>query len=251
MTPDPGRLARAALLLGFAALVAKLFAAGEMPKYMTPALDPLTALAGLVAGLMGVVEVWGARRRPEPHEHGPDPIERALAYFVVALPIALGIAVSPRALGPSSLGGERVGGLLLAAPELWSAEAPPRRADGPAGSENTPLDDVPAILAHLREVGPAAAGRRVRATGLALRSDDLGREEFALLRFVIAHCVADARPLALLVVAGRGAGMPAEGWVEIEGVIEARERDGVRLVTLVADRLRPIAEPANPYLAAF
>ena len=60
MSRDPGRLVRAALLLGFAGLIAKLFAAGQMVKYMTPALDPLTALTGVALAVMGAIELRGS-----------------------------------------------------------------------------------------------------------------------------------------------------------------------------------------------
>jgi putative membrane protein len=257
MRREPGRLARGALLLGFAALVGKLFAAGEMPKYMTPALDPLTALAGVALAVMGVVDLIGRRDRgearreqeSEAHEHGADPLERGLTCLVALLPVALGLAVTPRALGSSSLGGDQVSSLLLAfAPGASPpASAPP--VPVPPASTAAPLDDVPGLLAYLREAGASGTGRRVRATGLMLRGDGLGPGEFALLRFAIAHCVADARPLGLLVVAS-GAEVPIDRWVEIEGVLAARERDGASLVTIVADRVAPVDEPANPYLPA-
>ena len=243
MTRDRSRLCRAALLFGFALLIAKLFLAGEMVKYMTPALDPLTALTGLVLAVMALMEVAGGGQGGG--REGP-PLERALTYLLVLLPLALGLGVAPRALGASALGGEAVGSLLLtfapaASPPALTTPAEPAR----------PLDDVGDLLAWLRQAGEAGVGRRVRATGLVMRSDGLAADEFALLRFVIAHCVADARPLALLVVAGGvAAGAPTDQWVEVEGVVAARAREGDRLVTLVAERVRPVEEPANPYLSA-
>ena len=92
-------------------------------------------------------------------------------------------------------------------------------------------------------------GQRVRATGLALRGEGLRGREFALLRYSIAHCVADARPLALLVI-GSGDPVAVDQWVEVDGVLGVREREGNGLVSIVAERVRPIAEPQNPYLSA-
>src|SRR5262249_22453837 len=50
---DGMRLLRGVLLIGFAALIAKLFITGEMTRYMAPALDPLMAFTGVVVGAMG------------------------------------------------------------------------------------------------------------------------------------------------------------------------------------------------------
>jgi putative membrane protein len=85
---------------------------------------------------------------------------------------------------------------------------------------------------------------------MAARSDALAPNELALLRYAIAHCVADARPLALLVVGPRALDLTEDQWVEVEGVVAVRQREGDRLVTVVAEHITPIDEPANPYLAA-
>jgi uncharacterized repeat protein (TIGR03943 family) len=246
-------LGRAALLLMSAALIAKLFAAGEMVKYMAPALDPLTALTGLVLGVMGVMEGWRALRRSPAtsdvaHGHGTEGtldamLEGGLTYVVVLLPLVLGLAVAPRALGTSALGGERVTRLLLTfAPGSPPASRPPK--------PDEPLDDIGPMLAYLQRAGDGSVGQPVRVTGMVMKSDALGDGEFALLRYAIAHCVADARPVALLVVTPTPPDVPPDQWVEIEGEVASREREGDRLVTIVARRITPVEEPRNPYLFA-
>jgi putative membrane protein len=241
---DRGRLVRAALLLGFAALIGKLFAAGEMVKYMTPALDPLTALTGVVLAVMGAMELRGGGDAGEADgRHPGGALDRALTYGLVLVPLALGLLVTPRALGSGALGGESVAGLLL-------IFAPGAAAPGAAPPPARPLADVPDLLAYLRQAGIGGVGQRVRATGMVARSDALGADELVLLRYAIAHCVADARPLALLVAGAHAPGSAPDQWVEVEGVLAAREREGDRLVTIVAERVTPVEEPRNPYLPA-
>ncbi len=242
---DPVRLLRAVLLFGFAALIAKLFVAGEMVKYMAPALDPLTVLTGVVLAAMGVVELAGGSRHAHDDEQTADPLEQTLTYMLVILPLALGILVTPRGLGAGALGGESVASLLLA---YAPGSAPAQGGEPPAPAK--PIGDTADILAYLQQAGVSGVGQRVRATGLALRTEALGEREFALLRYSIAHCVADARPLALLVVAAGDPVVAADQWVEVDGVLGVREREGDRLVSIVAERVRPIAEPQNPYLSS-
>ena len=237
-------LGRAVILLASAGLIATLFADGEMVKYMAPALDPLTALTGLAFAVMGVMEAWRAlRARPDgaasrlahaahDAEHGRATVgtldatlEQLLTWVVVVLPLVLGLVVAPRALGTSALAGERVARLLL-------TFAPGPSAAAPAPTPAEPLDDVGPLLTYLRRVGPGSVGQPVRVTGLVMPSDALGGGEFALLRYAIAHCVADARPVALLVVAPSVPEGRADQWVEIEGEIGMREREGDRLVTI-------------------
>jgi uncharacterized repeat protein (TIGR03943 family) len=251
-------LARAALLLASAALIAKLFAAGEMAKYITPALDPLTALTGVVLAAMGVIDGWRALHTRDDGDaaavhdvehadgsHGglEATFERGLTYAVVLLPIVLGLMLAPRAMGTSALAGERVTHLLLTfAPGSSSAPRPPKPDES--------LDDTGPVLAYLRRVGDGSVGQRVRVTGMVMTSDALEAGEFAVLRYAIVHCVADARPVALLVVAPAPVNMPSDQWIQIDGEVSSRPREGDRLVTIVARRITPIAEPNNPYLFA-
>jgi uncharacterized repeat protein (TIGR03943 family) len=245
VTRDPGRLLRAALLFGFALLIAKLFWTGQMVKFMAPALDPLTAATGVVLAAMSLMGLAGSGR-PRAHGHrsgAPETLEQALTLVLVLAPVALGLVVTPRALGAGALGGENVANLLLAyapgGPALASTGPPP-----PA----RPVDDVAGVLAYLEQTGEAGVGQRVRVTGIALPSDALEPGEFALLRYSIVHCVADARPIGLLVVTA-GAGEPPAGeWVEVRGALAARERGGDRLVTIQADEVIAVPEPRNPYL---
>jgi uncharacterized repeat protein (TIGR03943 family) len=242
---DMVRLLRGWLLVGFAALIAKLFIAGEMARYMAPALDPLMALTGVVVGTMGVVEIVARARPREQHEHSVDLIEQVLTCLLVILPLGLGLLVTPRALGVGALGGESVTRLLLAyAPR----QSPADGATLPAPTK--PIEDTADLLAYLRQAGLSGTGQRVRVAGLAIRDESLRTNEFALLRYAITHCVADARPLALLVTGAGDRAVRANQWVEIEGVLTATERDGSQLVTITALRVRPTPEPSNPYFGS-
>ena len=258
MTVDRTRLGRAICLLAFALLIGKLLATGQMVKYMTPALDPLSAATGLLLAAMAVLEIRGAFRRSGRDDrhppaaggdgapHGAGRIELALTALLVLAPVVLGLFVTPRALGSGALGGEQVSRLLLS---FGSGDAG-RSTGAVAGVAEPPLDDMGALLAHLRQVGEAGVGRRVRVTGMAARSDALAPNELALLRYAIAHCVADARPVAVLVIVPGALDLAADQWVEVEGLVAARQREGDRLVTVVAEHITPIDEPANPYLTA-
>jgi uncharacterized repeat protein (TIGR03943 family) len=244
------RVVRGLLLLGIALLIGKLLATGQMGKYMAPGLDPLSWLTALVLTAMAAVELRGARdgRRREllgaelPAPHGVD---ESLTAALVLVVLSVGFVVTPRALGTSGLGGERITSVLLAFAPGSGASDP---AIAPAG---TPLDGHPAVLAVLRRLGLAAVGQRVRLVGTVARSDDLGADEAALLRYAIVHCVADARPVAFVVVAPLGTELPADRWIEVEGTLAAREHGGVRLVAIEARQIRPVEEPANPYLSGY
>jgi uncharacterized repeat protein (TIGR03943 family) len=240
MRLDAVRAVRGALLVGLALVIAKLFATGQMVFYMSPALDPLTALAAVLLGIMGILELRGAARAAGDESMSVD---QALTFALVLVPMLLGLMVAPRALGSAALGGESASELVIA----FASGAGPRADATPSA----PIQDVSDLLAFLRRVGDGGVGQPVHAVGLVSRSADLAPNEFVLLRYVIAHCVADARPVGLLVVGPGAAAWTTDQWVEIDGSLARRERDGAGLVTIVADRIGPTDEPTNPYLQAF
>jgi putative membrane protein len=245
------RHVRAALLLGSALLIAKLFFAGEMVKYMNPALDPLTALTGVLLAVMGAMELRGSRTSEDAdHGHGraSDRLEQTLTNLLLLVPLALGFLIVPRALGSSALGGESVTNLLLT---FGTGPAPAARSpSSPPPPPAKPIEDIPDLMTYLRQAGELGVGQQVRVTGLVARSEALRPEEFALLRYSIAHCVADARPLGLLVVTGGDVSWSTDQWVQIDGTLESHEREGDRLVTIAANSITAIEEPNNPYLRA-
>jgi uncharacterized repeat protein (TIGR03943 family) len=246
----PERIVRGLLLLGLALLIGKLLATGQMGKYMAPGLDPLSWLTALALTAMAAVELRGARAGAQQDAPGAEPpaphgVDESLTAALLLVVLSVGFVVTPRALGTSGLGGERITSLLLAFAPGSGASDP---AITPAG---TPLDGHPAVLAVLRRLGLGAVGQRVRLVGTVARSDDLGADEAALLRYAIVHCVADARPVAFVVVAPPGTELPADQWIEIEGTLAARERDGIRLVAVQARQITPIDEPDNPYLSGY
>jgi uncharacterized repeat protein (TIGR03943 family) len=238
---------RAALFFGFAVLIAKLFIANEMVKYMSAALDPLSVLTAVVLAIMGAMELrlGHAGRVMRDREDTSDPTEQLLTSLVLVVPLAIGLFMTPRALGASALGGESISGLLLTFPS-----APAASDTAPPPPPPRPIEDVSDLLAYLRQHGVAGVGQRVQATGFVAPSEDLGSDELGLLRYSIAHCVADARPLGLLVVARDDATWATDQWVQVTGTLQSRERDGDYLVTIVADSVTAIPEPSNPYLAS-
>lgn len=241
MRRDPVRLARAGLLLGLALMIVKLLLTGQMAMYMSPTLNPLTALAAVLLAGMGVLELRGGAR---PHSDGAG-VDRLLTFGLVALPLLLGMFMTPRALGASAIGGQTASSVVLAfAPQDSPISVAP---------SSQPIQDIADLLAFLRRSGEGGIGQPVHAIGLVARSADLPPDEFVLLRYTIVHCVADARPIGLLVASSAPgeADWGPDQWVAIDGSLDSREHNGDRLVTIVADRIVPADEPSNPYLSGF
>jgi len=251
---------RVVLLAGSAAMIAKLFVRGEMARYMSPSLDPLTGLAGAVLAILALAELRRALRprsaadaladAEDDARHGHDVqghvVRNVFAYGVALIPVALGLLVTPNVLGASGAAGATAASLLLTFPPAHVVVA--RSSVGGAPTLAAPIDGVQALLARLRESGEAEVGQAVTVEGVAMRDGSLGAGELAILRYAIVHCVADARPYALLVTGDPG-DVPTSQWVRVRGTVERRVQGSERLVQIVAESVEVAPVPANPYLA--
>jgi uncharacterized repeat protein (TIGR03943 family) len=222
------------LLLALAGLICKLLLSGQMALYMSPALDPLSALTAVVLAALGGVELWSARHL-YPLPRNPDEL---LTYVPVAMLLGAGAFTTPRALDSTALGG------------VQAARAVVAYSTGGAGSAQPPasaISDVGDLFKYLRTAGESGVGQPVRVVGMAVSDASLAPDQFVLLRYTIVHCVADAQPIGLLIQAAEAP--PSNGgWVVIDGVLTVSPSQTGRLVSVRAARVLPTDEPAEPYL---
>lgn len=236
-----GRLVRGTLLLGLAVMIGALLATGRMALYMSPAMDPLSALTGALLAVLGAVELFGPARGSAEHTHtaGPDAL---LTYALIGLPIALGVLYVPRALDAAALGGQSASAYVLAYSSTRPESAP---------STSAPLQDIQNVFRFLRTAGEAGVGQPVQVLGVVARDASLADGEFVLLRYALVHCVADAQPVGVLVLSTDGAAPPLDSWVQIDGTLESTSRSGAHLVSVRPSRIVPAEEPTSPYIQAF
>jgi len=246
---DLMRVFRAAMLTGFGALIVKLFALGQMAKYLASDLDWLTGVSGGLLLAMGAAEAWlavtdrrprqaklaalaaplpaGELARPDdavadigaasaevaPHGHAHHllggPRGTAFASVLIVATLAFGLTTTPETLSASTISGGRD-----LAPFLMFI----RPREVPATQPPTPLEDFGTLARYLSEARQTGAGQPVRLVGRVEPSGGLRPGEFAMLRISIVHCIADGQPVGLIV---RGDGpAPASGtWAEVSGTV--------------------------------
>lgn len=240
------QLVRGLLLLALAGLIARLLISGQMVLYMSPAFDPLTAATGAILAAMGTHELWLALRAGSGAasiRHGSR-LDEALSYGLMLLPVGLGLLTTPRALDPNALGGQDATRVVVA----YSPTPPSSTVEPPV----QPIRDVADLFRYLRTAGEGGVGQPVHLVGMVARGETLSVDQFVLLRYSIVHCVADAQPLGLLIdLPETSDGVSTAAWVEVDGTLASTERGGAHLISVVARRVTPTAEPPDPYLQTF
>lgn len=94
----------------------------------------------------------------------------------------------------------------------------------------------------------AYTGQQVNVQGFVIHLPDLPEEYFLISRFVITCCAADAYPVGLPVKLSQSRSAYApDTWLQIQGEMSTETLGDQRQLTIVANSIKEIPEPPNPY----
>jgi uncharacterized repeat protein (TIGR03943 family) len=235
------------LVLFIGLLVIRLVVTKGHLSYVRPGLGLLLLIAGGVMTVVSGITLWtaaeGSLRRKEIHPgHGRG------AGWLLILPLFALMVVEPAPLGAYAAG-------------FRSAQIPTVEADADFGP--LPAAEEGAVALPLtRFAARALYGEPedledvpVRLTGF-VASEPAVPDGFALTRFVVGCCAADAVPVQVF-VHGAGPAPPADTWLEVDGTwqppSEPISPDRIQLakVHLNALSMRVVEQPEAPYETAF
>jgi len=69
-----------------------------------------------------------------------------------------------------------------------------------------------------------------------------------VVRFTLSCCVADARPIGLMVENVIDAELAQDTWVEVKGHFEVRSIEGIDTPVIIPDSIVVTDQPEQPYL---
>ncbi len=163
-----------------------------------------------------------------------------LAIGLLMLPALFGFFTPARPLGASAIESRGIG---LAAPGRSGTVTQAQRvATGPKN-----------ILDWLREFSRSAdlsafEGKEVDVIGFVYKDPRARPDEFWVSRFAVSCCVADATALGLLVQTAEAESLEPDRWVRVVGRLKVGEFAGESIPVIVAERVEPTQQPAQPYL---
>ena len=233
-------------MLGWGAFVAYLYAKGRMTLFLRPLYGHLAVGAAAVL-LLCFVCGWFVRRRSLKRE-AEDAAEhvhnghacadasnawRAVRSLAFLVPIVIGLALPERglnALAALQRGAGDPAMLAELAAQQQLAEAREEQGYG--------WTTVLGVAQRLSLPEP----QKVGALGFVIRDAKMPADRFLLVRFSITCCAADASPMAVPVRWRDAATLENNQWVKVFGETDPKAK------VLVADKVEPTREPANPYM---
>lgn len=94
----------------------------------------------------------------------------------------------------------------------------------------------------------AFIGKEIEITGFVYREEDMGKERFAVSRFAMNCCSADAMPYGLMISWPKAMDYVDDEWVSVKGTLTTTTYLDNEIITLEAVKLERIKAPESPYV---
>lgn len=281
-------LIRAAILTGFAMYIVYVDQTGEMPLYIAPRMELYVKLSALGLYAAAIYQIYAALQKRlgnrEPacdcgHEPSPSVFKNTLLYGLFLFPLLLGFLVPTGTLGSELAAKKGVSLSGIEALERLTPDSVNSRPDG--GTDNGegksadslfPYDEyteahaaygkrlykqssitVPEkqyieTLTTLDLYREAFAGKEVEISGFVYREEKMGDNRFAVSRFAMNCCSADALPYGLMIEWPKAMNYAQDEWVSVKGKLTTAAYMDNEVIVLKAEKLERIEAPASPYV---
>ncbi len=206
----------------------------------------LVAVFGLI--LVGLSYRYERHEPTDDHDHNHEHHEHdhRLSWgsaLLIALPIVLGIFVSPQPLGASALTNREINSGLNPLNTLGIA-----RAASEKSSTEKNIMDWWKTFRTSPTANTELIGQKVDVIGFVYHEPNFGKDHFMVARFVVSCCVADASALGLAVQWPTTASLKDDQWVEIKGTWVGGQLAQWQFPVLAAQSVTPVEVPNQPYL---
>lgn len=204
-------------------------------------------LIAAIALIVGAQLIFQERRRvcaDETGENGSTHRRHASGsanLWWMVLPFAMSILIPAQPLDAAALARR---GVAVAATYDFQGAAGSRALERPP-EQRSVLDWIRAF--HAADFG-ALDGAPADMIGFIDHDPRLKVGQWMLVRFVVTNCVADAGAIGIIVEWSTPADLPSTGWVRVQGVMASGELAGRPVPVLIANQVRPIQPPEQPYL---
>ncbi|WP_187355416.1 TIGR03943 family putative permease subunit ['Paenibacillus yunnanensis' Narsing Rao et al. 2020] len=259
---------RAAILLLFALFIAHLVQQDALHYYVAPRLARWVRLCPLPLVLMALSlalqALFGKRGDLCDCEHRlpASGVAGGALYSLFLFPLLLGLLLPDRALG-SAAAARKGFEFAYTSPEAgnrspggFSAEDPYEAEFAALAGRLHSLPVIPVLPELFSETVGAMnlykeqfAGKSVQVTGFLYREKGPGGlETFAVSRFLVQCCTADATPVGILLHPQTPISLPADTWIQVRGKLAVISYGSGDVIGLVPDEIRTVTQPAAPYV---
>lgn len=243
MTNRMYRFLQTGILFGMGAFLIYKIISGTLYYYINQRFLWLVALGGIFFLVLALVSFL-KQREDANHFHMHHEHETAgsrWSLLILALPLFLGFFVPARPLDSSALESRGLTtNALLGAGGQQAVEL------------NRPTDER-TVLHWVRAFNYATdpaiyEGDQADLVGFVYHDDRLGPNQFLVGRFAVSCCVADAFAIGVIVESADAAEWSSNTWVHVLGLIQVGSLDGQTIPLILAQSIKEVPVPPQPYL---
>lgn len=89
----------------------------------------------------------------------------------------------------------------------------------------------------------------MQVTGFVYKDGSLpGKGLFAVGRFLVMCCTADAMPFGIIVQSKKAPSFDKDTWVTIEGTLHATQKGNAPVLEIRSEKITAVAQPESPYV---
>lgn len=247
-------LIKTVLLVALGVFLYTRLANGTLTYYINERFVLFTVIGIIGLVVLGLSYRWQTPEQDDGDVHDAHDHDHAHSHAlswrgvgIVALPIVLGLAITPQPLGTAALANRDV---TLSMNES-ALPLSLRNREKSATDKN--IMDWWQEFRSSSQGGQELIGQEVRVSGFVFHDERFGAHYFLVTRFVVSCCVADASVLGLLVqlppaMAEANELITDDTWVEVHGHFVAEPVEGWHMPLVQATQIQPIAVPDQPYL---
>lgn len=242
---------RAAILLGFIALLAWLVNTGQLTLYIHPRFAGLIEIAGWLLLPMAVLQALSIVRAASPFEQRPHAHSHnsQWTYLPFLIVLILAFALPGNTLNVNMVNSKGLNSQLAAPPATTYEMSRPLAPQLRQMSRIDVTDrDYAEIVNELQFFPQEYAGKKIRMTGFVFRPPETPKSQFSLVRYVVMCCTADALPYGILCELEDAAGYQDGTWLTIEGVVQNATSEDKTIPLIKITSLQQVAEPEAPYV---
>ncbi|MNS84581.1 hypothetical protein D3C72_1184130 [compost metagenome] len=260
-------LTRAFILLALAAYIYILDRSDSLHYYIAPKMELWVSLCPVplacIALSLLIQTVFRRRRNLCDCDHplSASTVRNAAVYGVFTIPLLLGFLLPNQALGSAAalkkgmtLSGQYSTEQTLKekfkSPDIYNEEFTELAKllyTEPVIKVNQDIfyETIGAIDLFKKEF----EGKPIRLSGFVYSDPSLDkRQAFALGRFLVLCCTADAAPFGVFIKPEEKVHFPKDTWVEIDGHIHVTKNQGKEIISINAAQIRKIKQPKTPYI---
>lgn len=249
---DLARYLSPALLAAYGIFILSLYVRGTMTWYINPAYVLPTTAAGVVLIVLAAVRIV---RRPAVTcgcegciEAGScdcdTPSTRLWPYAALCIPLLIALAFPPHGLAAFSA---RQRGPQIAGISTISSSTTVRRVSLSVDTRSFTMQDWVGALSA--DPNPRDyMGKPVTVTGMVLHSPaSVPSGYIMVIRYLVTCCIADARPVGLVVKDTSNGGLQDNQWVTVSGKMGAAGDDGQQIAVVLPTKVVQV-KSGNPYI---